>query len=192
MFNIGPYGGGNRIKLDKVGYLKAVVVAVIIFGLIVLYVFEFPHFDLILNPKRLILFAVAFGLVLGIILGKRFSTGVKEAYERMRIYMILTVLCLFFMPLLISLANRFLDFRTPESKEVILENVEAYISEKYGVLKGEDVKIAGYKIVIVMDQEVHQLKSKQNPFPNYKQGDKVQIAIYNGLFGIKYVGLKDT
>jgi hypothetical protein len=129
---------------------------------------------------------------LGVVLAGRFGRGVSDSFEKMRIYMILIVVSIAFMPLLVNLANRYLDFRTPEIKEVSLENVEAYISEKYGVLKGEDVKIAGYKIVVVMDQEVLQLKSKQNPFPNNKPGDIVQIAVNKGLFGIEYVGLKNN
>ena len=189
MFNFDLSGGGNRIKLDQSGYLKVGIGAMIIMGLIVLYVFEFKHFDLMLNPMLLLAYAFGFGLALGIMLGNRFSRDVKEAFEKMRIYMILIVLCIVFMPLIVNLANRLLDFRSPEIKEVSLENVEAYISEKYGVLKGEDVKIAGYKIVLIMDQELLQLKSKINPFPKNKKGDKVQIAIHKGLLGIKYIDL---
>ncbi len=192
MFNIGPYGGSNRIKLDKSGYLKVGIGIIIFLGAMVLYVFELKHFDRILNPKLLFAYAFGFGLALGIFLGKRFSKGILESFEKMRIYMILIVLSIIFMPLLINLANRCMDFSTPEYKEVVLENVEAYISEKYGVLKGEDVKIAGYKIVLVMDQEVLQLKSKHNPFPNKKKGDVVRIAIHKGLLGIKYVVLNNT
>jgi hypothetical protein len=190
MFDTGLYGGSNRIKLDKPGYFKAGIGVAIIFGLIILYGFEIKHFDLVLNPKLLFAYAFGFGLVLGVLLGNRFSRGTSEAFEKMRIYMILITLCIIFMPLLVNLANRLLDFRTPELKEVSFENVEAYISEKYGILKGEDVKIAGYRIILVMDQEVLQLKSKHNPFPNNKKGDKVQIAIHKGLFGIKFVSLK--
>ncbi len=189
MFNTGLSGGGNRIKLDQSGYLKVGIGATIILGLIVLYVFEFKHFDLVLNPKLLMGYAFGFGLTLGILLGNRFSKGVIEALEKMKIYMILITLSIVFMPLIVNLTNRLLDFRSPEMKEVSLENVEAYISEKYGILKGEDVKIAGYKIVLIMDQEVLQLKSKINPFPNNKKGDKVQIAIHKGLLGIKYIDL---
>ena len=189
MFNIGPYDGGNRIQLDKSDYLKVGLGIVGIFGLIVLYVFELKHFDLILNPKILFLYVFGFGLTLGILLGRKFSRGIKDAYERMRIYSILIALSMVFMPLFVNLANRLLDFKTPEIKEVSLENVEAYISERYGVLEGEDVKIAGYKIVLVMDGTVLQLKSKHNPFPKNKPGDKVQIAIHKGLLGIRYVNL---
>ena len=102
--------------------------------------------------------------------------------------MIMIVFCIVFMPLIVNLTNRILDFRSPELKEVSLESAEAYISEKYGVLKGEELKIAGYKIIILMDQEVLQIKSKTNPFPNNKKGDQVQIAINKGLLGIKFVG----
>ena len=190
MFNTDLSGGGNKIKLDRSGYLKVGIAASIILGLIVLYVFEIKHFDLVLNTTLLLAYAFGCGIVLGILLGNHFSKGVKEVFEKMRIYMILIVLCIIFMPLIVNLANRLLDFRSPELKEVSLENVEAYISEKYGVLKGEDVKIAGYKIVLIMDQEVLQIKSKLNPFPNNNKGDKVQIAIHKGLLGINFVGFK--
>ena len=123
--------------------------------------------------------------MLGVTLGNRFSKEVKESFERFRIYTILIFLSIFFMPLLINLSNRLLDFRTPELQEVSLENIEPYISEKYGILKGEKVKIAGYKIVVLMDGNPLDLKSKQNPFPNNKLGDIVQIVVHQGLFGLK-------
>lgn len=189
MFNLGSTGSGNRIKLDKSGYLKVGIGTLVVFGLIVLYVFELRHFDLLINPARLILLAFALGLILGIMLGNRFSRGVQDTFEKFRIYIILIFLSIVFMPLMVNLANRLLDFREGELREVSLESAEPYISEKYGVLKGEEVKIAGYKIVIVMDQEVYQLKSRQHPFPENKPGDKVNITIHQGLFGLKYLDL---
>ena len=189
MFDIGPYGGSNRANLKKSDYVKGISAVTVIFSLIVLYVVEFKHFSLVLEPKWLLLFSVGFGVMLGVTVGNKFSKDVKETFERFRIYMIFIVLSIFFMPLLINLANRHLDFRTPEMRDVSFENSEAYISEKYGILKGEEVKIAGYKIVVVMDQKVLQLKSKHNPFAKNQRGDIVQIAVHHGLFGLKYVDL---
>ena len=189
MYDIDSFPSGNRIKLDKSDYPKVIIGVILLFGMIVLYVFEFKHFSLVLEPKWLLLFSLGFGIMLGLTLGNRFSKKVKESFERFRIYTLFIFLSIFFMPLLINLSNRLLDFRQPELREVSLENVEAYISEKYGVMKGEDVKIAGYKIVVVMDQQVLRLKSEENPFPNSQAGDMVKIAVHNGLFGIKYVNL---
>lgn len=188
-FNIGPYDGNNRANLKKADYVKGISGVVVIFTLIVLYVFEFKHFDLLLEPIWLLLFSAGFGIMLGISLGNKLSKSVKESFERFRIYTILIFLSIFFMPLIINLSNRLLDFRTPELQEVSFENFEPYISEKYGVLKGEKVKIAGYKIVVVMDGKPLNLKSKQNPFPNNKPGDIVQIKVHKGLFGLKYIAL---
>ena len=189
MFNLDSSPSGNRIKLDKSDYPKVILGAILLFGMIILYVFEFKHFSLVLEPKWLLIFALGFGVMLGVALGNRFSKGEKESFERFRIYSIFIFISIFFMPLLINLSNRLLDFRKPEIHEVSLENVEAYISEKYGVLKGEDVKIAGYKIVVVMDGQVLQLKSKENPFPDNKPGDIVELTVHNGFFGLKYVKL---
>lgn len=189
MFNIGPYGGSNRVKLDNSGYVKVGIGAIIIIALIALTVLEFRHFDLLLNPKLLLVYALVLGLILGTILGKKFSEGIKETYEKVRIYVVLIMASIIFMPLFVSLTNRLLDFRTPEKKAVIFENAEAYISERYGVMEGETAKIAGYKIVLVMDQEILQLKSKKHPFPNAKKGDTVELTIKKGLLGIKYVKL---
>lgn len=192
MFNDNLDYLGGRIKLAKSEYPKVALGAAVIFGVIVLYVFELKHFDLVLNPKLLLAYAFGFGLILGIILGRKLSREVTDAYEKMRIYMMLIVLSIAFMPLLVNLANRLLDFKNPEIKDVSFENAEAYISEKYGVLQGEDVKIAGYKIVVVMDGTVLQLKSKHNPFPNNQPGDIVKIAVHRGLLGIHYVSLNNT
>jgi len=188
-YKLGPYEGSNRANLKKADFLKGISGVVVIFGLIVLYVFEFKHFDLVLKPKWLVLFSFVLGIMLGVRLGKKFSKGVKESFERFRVYTILIFLSIFFMPLLINLSNRLLDFRMPEKVEVSFENIEPYISEKYGVLKGEKIKIAGYKIVVLMDGNPLDLKSKQNPFPNNKPGDIVQIAVHHGLFGLKYIRL---
>ena len=189
MYDIDSFPSGNRIKLDKSDYPKVIAGVILLFGMITLYVFEFKHFSLVLEPKWLLIFALGFGIMLGVTLGNRFSKEVKDSFERFRIYTIFIFISVFFMPLLINLSNRLLDFRQPELRKVSLESVDAYISEKYGVLKGEDVKIAGYKIVVVMDQQVLQLKSKENPFPNNQPGDAVEIKVHYGLFGLKYVNL---
>lgn len=186
-----PDGGGNRIKLDREGYIKVAFAFLIIIGSIVLYVFEFRQFDLILEMKRLLLYALVVGLVIGIWVSRKLSAGEQEAFERMRIYMITVLVVLIFSPLYISLLNRWLDFREPEYREASFEKADAYISENYGVLKGEDPEIAGYKLTLVLDQEVLQLKAKQNPFPNNKTGDKVLLPIKRGLFGISYVSFEN-
>ncbi len=186
-----PYGGGNRIKLDKKGYAAVALAFVLIIGSIVLYVFEFRRFDMILQVKKLLLFALFVGLIIGYFIGRRLSAGEEEAFEKMRIYMIVIVLTLVFTPLYLSLINRWLDFSDTEYKEAYFEKADAYISEKYGVLKGEDVKIAGYKLILIMDQEVLQFKAKQNPFPNNKKGDKVLLPIKKGLLGVQYISFAD-
>ncbi len=186
-----PYGGGNRIKLDTAGYLRVAAAAIVLMGMIVLYVFEIKHFDRVMNTWLLITYALVFGVLAGVALGRRLSRDVTEEFEKMRIYVIMIALCIVFLPLLVNLANRLLDFRTPEIKTVSLESVEPYISERFGVLKGEEVKTAGYKIVFVMDKEVIQIKSKTNPFEGYQPGDSAEVLLHRGLLGIKYVRLKN-
>ncbi len=177
----------NQIKPNLSNYFKAALAALLIILSVVLYVFEFDHFDKTINIKYLLLLAVILGLLVGILISRRLAINEFELFEQMRIYMICTIICIVFMPLVLSLTNRLLDFRTPDLKTAQILSFQAVGDQPFGHIKGEKLKITNYEWGIELDQQVFNFRTKTLPFGEKKLGDNVQISVYQGLLGIRYL-----
>lgn len=182
-----PNISGNRYKLSQSGYIKAIGAGVLIIAVIVTYVLQFDHFDKILNATYFLILSACLGAALGVFLALRFSKKEKEAYDKMRVYMICIMLSIVFMPLLVGLINRYLDFRTVQVKEAQLLQLKPSTNQPFGYLRDEEMKITHYDTVILLDGDIHNLKTKNNPFPNQKAGDKIMVPIHQGLLGINFL-----
>lgn len=168
-------------------FLKALTALVIILVLVFVYIGQFPHFNLLLTPKRLLLYATIIGLATGILFGKHFSQNEWELFEKVRIYVIFIVTALVFMPLFLSLANRYLDFRNPDFIEAELVSHRQLVHQPFGYVKGEELKVTGYKTGVILDKKVFTFQTKENPFPGREIGSKVSVPIYRGALGIRYI-----
>ncbi len=181
------YGGQNRIKLDRAGYLRVALATILIMGSIFLYVFEFRVFNRTLNIGWLLLISALVGGTLGYYISRKFSKGINETYERMRIYMVCIAMCVLFTPLYLSLINRFLDFSEPEIISVEFLSSSARISERFGNLKGVKNKIDHYAIVVVIDDQPVSFRTKKDYFSEFKEGEIVDLKVNQGLLGVRYI-----
>ncbi len=182
-----PEVSGNRIKLTPEGYLKAILAVIFIVTLIVLYVFQLRHFNKILNPGFFLLLSGLIGLILGLGIARKYSQEVKDTYEKMRIYMLCIVLSVAFAPLLVSLANRYLDFKTVQYKEAQLLSIGARTDQPFGYTKGEKLKVTNFDMVLLIDEKVYEIRNATNPFPGKKAGSIVQVPVQQGLLEINYL-----
>ncbi|MFT5168782.1 MAG: hypothetical protein ACI8P3_004027 [Saprospiraceae bacterium] len=182
-----PGFSGNRIKLTPSGYLKAGLAALLIISAIILYVTQFDHFGKMLNTKYFLILSVVLGIFTGTLIGRRYAATEKEAYEQMRIYVICIMMSVVFMPLLVGLANRFLDFRAPQTKAVQLLDFQARVDQPFGHLKGEKVEVTQYNTVILLDEKIIKFSSKTSPFSKDNLGEIIEIPVRQGLLGIRYL-----
>ena len=185
-----PSVSGNRIKLSPSGYLKVGIAAILIFTAIVLYVFEFNHFDKTIDIKYLLILSLVLGLIAGVLIGRRLAKEEHEIFEQMRIYMICATLCIVFMPLLVSLTNRLLDFKTPIDTEAQILSFQPQTDLPFGHMKGEKVDITHYEWVLLIDGKNFKFSTKELPFPENELGDLVSIPVHRGLLGIRYLSYR--
>lgn len=176
---------GNRIKLSTQGYIKAVLAVMLIFAAIVLYVFQFDHFGKLLDGKYFLLLSAGIGLLIGSLIGHQFAKEEFELAEKMRLYVFCAGLTIVFMPLLIGLINRYLDFSPPQQAQVQLLELKTGISQPFGYVKGEKLK-PNYRMVILYDQTIYKLTFKEPAFTQHTPGDMITIPIRKGLLGIRY------
>jgi len=181
-----PEVSGNRIKLTKEGYFKAILAVIFGVVLIVLYVFQIRQFNKILNPGFFMLLSGLVGAIIGLAIARKYSQDVKDTYEKMRIYMLCIVLSIVFSPLLISLTNRYLDFKTVQYKEAQILKIGARTDQPYGYTKGEKLKVTSIDITLLIEEKIYNFKNTSNPFPGKEAGSIVQVPIRQGLLEINY------
>jgi len=185
-----PKLSGNRIKLKNSEYLKAVLIVLLIIFAIVVYVFQFDHFDKMLNAKYFLFTSLGLGLALGIFIGRPYAEKEHDLVDRMRIYMTCAGLCVVFMPLVICLVNRYLDFREPRFEMAQVLELRAKTDQPFGYLKDEEMTITYYKATVLIGEDIFKFKTKEHPFPQKQEGDMVQVPICQGLLGMEYLSFK--
>ena len=181
------YGGQNRERYTGSEYLLYGGGTLLLIALIVLYVFEFRYFSLYLNPKALVITALALGLSGGILWGYLWRNKADSSTESVQIYIFCILLSLVFAPLLLSLTNRGLDFRTPETKNVQIVLVQPQYSGRYGVLEGEKMIPNQLIVNYLHKNETFSFKTKNMSFVGLKRGTPIELTFRQGLFGFTYL-----
>jgi hypothetical protein len=169
--------------------LIAILAVTIFFGLIWLYVREFPALGNTLYIRVLLVLAVSLGLLIaGIalwILRERFRPWARHLPEILTI----SVGVALFMPLTVSLLNRAGGQVDYESFEFVSET--PYLSSPYGVLKGEKIKPTGYRLRVLRENRLYAFRyKKQAYFPLTKPGEKIMLPIRHGLLGFPVLELR--
>jgi hypothetical protein len=157
-----------------------------VFGTIVLYVLEFQWFQNYFGAKRLVMGALAAGLVLGLAIGFLFRKKADEQGEKMQLWATCITLPLLLMPLLASLTNRLFAQQSRLTPVEFWEE-KAYTMNRYGQLKDQRPDTSGYYVFVVMDGEMIRLESDEPVFPTAQKGDTVLLPVRKGLFGVAFV-----
>ncbi len=180
----------NRQRPTGIGYLYAFGGLLIVIGLIVLTVFEFPHFSNTLQIKRLVLISLLVGGALGGLLGWQLSRPVFDLLDKVKIILIASVFCMIFMPTLASLSNRLFSYHPLRQEAASLVKIEAYQSDRFGNYLGKDPEPTGYFTHVILQNKLFRIRSKKNIFATAQDGDTLTIPLRKGLWGYSFIELK--
>ena len=180
-------GSSNRLRPSGTGYIYAIAGLVVVIGLIVLTVFEFPHFSNTLHVKSLVIISLLIGALIGAFLGWRFSRSVFDLLDKVKIILIMTVFCMIFMPTLASLSNRLFTNKPIIEQPAQLVKLEEYRSDRFGHYLGQDPEPTGYFTTVVLGNELFRIRSKKNIFAGAQRGDTLLVPIRKGLWGYSFI-----
>lgn len=173
----------TRIRLLSIAFV------LISFGLITLYVFEFPVFSNTIGVGRLVLGAVVVAVLASAAVLYRLRRRFSPAENHLPEIAALVVLPALFMPLFASLLNRAAGANEYESFRFVSE--QPYVSERYGFLKQQKIELSGYFLVVEKQGKQYQFRySKQPYYPVTRSGDQVLLPVRQGLLGFRVVLLR--
>jgi hypothetical protein len=159
------------------------------FGLIYLYVKEFPVFSNTIGVKSLIIGSFIVAAICATLLLFLLRKKLNPWQEHWMQIVFLVFPMLFFSPLIGSWLNRSSGQNKGESFEFVSES--PYIAEAYGVIKNQKLKPAGYMLIAKQQGKTYQFRYKsQAYYPLSKPGDDIVVPIKTGLFGVKMVDLR--
>jgi hypothetical protein len=156
-------------------------------GLIVVYVFEFYFFQRTFSLSKLLLPGALAGVLTGVALGWRFSRTAEDAVDRIQIYLFWTFLATVFFPLLTSLGNRLLSPHPAAWESVAFFEQKPYVSDRFGIMKGQEVKPSGYYLFFFRNGELERIDNVHPLAPAPERGDTILIPVRKGLFGVEWV-----
>jgi hypothetical protein len=159
------------------------------FGLIVLYVKEFPVFSNTIGVKNVVIASFLVAVAISALLLFLLRNAWKPWREYWMQIVFLVFPILFFSPLLGSWINRISGVASNEAFQFVSES--PYIAEAYGVLKNQKLRPAGYMLIAIQDGKTYKFKYKsQSYYPLSKSGDKILLPVKKGILGVKVVDLK--
>ncbi|MFK8103889.1 MAG: hypothetical protein AB8G15_15250 [Saprospiraceae bacterium] len=170
-------------------YRKAVLLAISIFLVIVLYTIEFDFLSKTFEVFRMMIIALGIGAVVGIYFGNRFKEQGKNLEEKIVFFALSFFICLVVVPLLFSMTNRLLSFHAAKMEPLEFISSKAFGMKRFGVRKENMMDVDGYHLFFLRDGKVERIKSEQELFPGAVSGDPIQLPIKQGLFGFYFVAL---
>lgn len=167
--------------------VKAVAGVVLILLISIGYVGIFSRLGQLIDYTYFWILSLVLGILAGGAIGYYFSKTEYELFEQVRIYVICGVLGIVLMPMFVFVINRQLDFRAPRMQKATLEMLKPSTDQPFGYIKGEEVIVNSYKLILLMEENIFRFTIKENPYPNAEVGDQVLVPVYAGALGISYV-----
>jgi hypothetical protein len=167
-------------------YIRNILIGLLIIGLIILYSLEFSYFGNTFGFRDLLWKALLLGGLLGLLLGYLFQRKIVQPLEKVQILIFFTLLCLIFMPLFASLSNRLLHFGKTEVQKYPLFHLKSFISDRFGLIKGDDMSPDGYYLYILKDEQIVRITTRDPRFEQLERGDTVRLKIRKGLWGYEW------
>ena len=170
------------------GKLIAVFIAFFLF--VVLYAVEVSHISRYLHFKRFWLVALGVGLLVGVvsILLTRKKVP-QKGLERTQIRIAIVSVSIVLLPLLMSLSNRLLSFRTADAIQV------EYVSEEgryggRGLIEGQQYEPTFYHLFFYWENRLYRIAYAESHFGGTAKGEMIGLPRKKGLWGFDWVALK--
>lgn len=167
-------------------FLRALIAVLVLSFFIWRYVLEFDVLSNTLEMKKLLL--ISMGVMLVVVVGgiAAFRARFVPLEERFPEILMLLFFGLVFAPLFGSVLNRGLGKNTQQTFELVSEM--PYFSQGYGIIKGDTLKPAGWRLRLREGATIHKLRYKdQAHFPNLKPGEPIVLPIRDGILGVRVV-----
>lgn len=179
-----PEGGGMKLPWrQRMGWLFA---ALVLIGLIVLYVLEFWWMDNTIEVEGLVINSLVVGTLAGAVLGWWLGRKAEDYYDRFRIVVLCMFLAALFAPLAGSLSNRLLAGPV-EWRELEVVRVEQFAQSRLGFMKGEQVQPDGYYLFAFHGRGLERFRFRQLPEPLPHRGQKIRVPVRHGFWGFEVV-----
>ncbi|HNE29784.1 MAG TPA: hypothetical protein PKL15_03415 [Saprospiraceae bacterium] len=176
-------------KPGPVFYATALAGVVVFFGLIGLYVREFPVLFNTIDVGRLVGIGFFGGAVLAAALLCFFRARLTPWERHLPELMTILVFTVLFGPLMASLLNRLGGKSEYQSFEFLAE--APYLSSNYGLLKGEKMRPTGYYLDVRENGRLLRFKYKtQAYYPNTRPGEPVLLPVRRGVLGFRVMTLE--
>ena len=163
------------------------VLALAVLGLVVAYVLEFYYFKRTFGIKNMSMIAAGIGAADGALLGWVLNRKARETVEGIQLYMFCIVLTALFAPLLASLSNRLLSPHPVKMERVVFFEERPYVSEMYGIMKGEKIKPRGYFLFFMREGKLERIDNRRPMAVPLQRGDTFEIPVRKGLWGVEWV-----
>jgi len=181
-----PYGGRNRITLTRKGYVRAFAIVLLVVLFFILMGFEMKRFSNTFNVHRLIFWAIGLGIIIGVLLARKFKKEKADQLETVQMHIFTIVLSIIALPFIISFTNRVLTFHPIQEELVEFVEEDPFISSRFGITDKADIEPEGVHLFFIRNYELERVKARKPVFPTAKKGDKVSLPIRTGLWGFKY------
>ncbi len=179
-----------RQRLPMRDYLFFGGSGLVLIGLIVLYVLEFPFFSNTFGVKSLVLGSMLVGAMIGYLVAVQFQKKEYDLTERIQLFVFSMVLCAVFAPLFGSLSNRLLGSQIVQMHPFEFVEEVPYAQDRFGFMFDEEVKPDGYAVFFLRKGNPERVKTLESLFSEKERGEQIELPIKRGLWGFEYVDLK--
>jgi len=168
-------------------YLLYIGITIGIIATFFLYAFEFQYFNRTFHMQALATWAIALGVIVGVLVAIRLQKGADNRLERIQVFIACIVIAVMLFPLLASLSNRLLSPQSVESVLVEFVEEKPYYGSRFGFGESGQMEPTYYRSFVYRDEDLLEIQTEQPLFSGASRGDTVQLPVKKGLWGIEYV-----
>ena len=169
--------------------LLALLLTLCFFGLLWLYVLEFPIISNTLGIRWLAISAMIVGFALSAGIIWRFRDRFTPLEKHRPDVAVIIVMSMVFAPLFGSMLNRALGSTRFQSFNFVSET--PFVAAGYGVLQNEKIKPTGYHLIVKENGQLRKFKYKTQPYyPLTPPGAEIMLPMRQGFFGARVMLLE--
>ena len=169
---------------SKESYVLLTIGVLLFFGLIVLYVFEFPFLTNTRDVQKLVKTSVSYGLGLvaaAVILGYLTKMLHKDS---LRLHIFFSIAFLAFCPFFMSFSNRKLSTKKPYSESYSYIGQKGYYMELFSM--GKKPRFDTYWLYLIKNDKEYKFRTNSELPQSASAGSKVRLVMNQGFWGFDY------